>query len=145
MTPYCHSAAGTEDSFMTANKVNMAGLTSAEAKKLQDKYGKNELTPQKKDNFLKKIFHIICEPMFLLLLAAAGVYLAVGDLGEGLLLGFFASDQVEAFAHAVTTAWYWPVDELAGVMTAAGFTVVGRGTRQDAGVRRHGWIEAVRD
>ena len=30
------------------------------------------------------------EPMFLLLLAAAGCTLAVRDLGEGLLLGFFA-------------------------------------------------------
>ena len=65
--------------------------------------------------------------------------------GGSLLLGFFASDQVEAFDHAVTTAWYWPVDELAGVMTAAGFTVVSRGTRQDTGARRHGWIEAVRE
>ena len=37
------------------------------------------------------------------------------------------------------------VDELAGVMTAAGFTVVDRGTRQDPGARRHGWIEAVGD
>ena len=65
--------------------------------------------------------------------------------GGSLLLGFFASDQVEAFDHAVTTAWYWPVDELAGVMTAAGFTVVDCGTRQDPGARRHGWIEADRD
>lgn len=65
--------------------------------------------------------------------------------GGSLPLGFFASDQVEAFDHAVTTAWYWPVDELAGVMTAAGFTVVDRGTRQDPGARRHGWIEAVGD
>ena len=37
------------------------------------------------------------EPMFLLLLAAAGVYLAVGDLGEGLLLGFFAVVSVAAW------------------------------------------------
>ena len=65
--------------------------------------------------------------------------------GGSLPLGFFASDQVKPFDHAVTTAWYWPVDELAGVMTAARFTVVDRGTRQDPGARRHGWIEAVRD
>ena len=65
--------------------------------------------------------------------------------GGSLLLGFFAGEHVEPFEHAVVTAWYWPVDELAGVMTAAGFTVVGRGTRQDPGARRHGWIEAVRD
>ena len=89
MTPYCHSAAGTEDSFMTANKVNMAGLTSAEAKKLQDKYGKNELTPQKKDNFLKKIFHIICEPMFLLLIVAAIIYFLLGEPRDGAIMLIF--------------------------------------------------------
>lgn len=65
--------------------------------------------------------------------------------GGSLLLGFFASDQVEAFDHAVTTAWYWPVDELSRLLIAAGFTVLDCGIRQDAGVRRHGWIEANRD
>ena len=43
---------------MTATQPNQAGLTSAEAKRLQDKYGKNELSPQKKERFLKKVFHI---------------------------------------------------------------------------------------
>jgi Ca2+-transporting ATPase len=38
---------------MTDNK-QVAGLTSAEAKRLQQQYGKNELTPQKKESFLKK-------------------------------------------------------------------------------------------
>ena len=65
--------------------------------------------------------------------------------GGSLLLGFFAGEHVEPFEHAVVTAWYWPVDELAGVLAAAGFTVVGRGTRQDTGARRHGWIEVVGD
>ena len=74
---------------MTANKVNMAGLTSAEAKKLQDKYGKNELTPQKKDNFLKKIFHIICEPMFLLLIVAAIIYFLLGEPRDGAIMLIF--------------------------------------------------------
>ena len=46
---------------MTATQPNQAGLTSAEAKRLQDKYGKNELSPQKKERFLKKVFHIICQ------------------------------------------------------------------------------------
>ena len=65
--------------------------------------------------------------------------------GGSLLLGFFASDQVEPFDHAVITAWYWPVDELSRLLIAAGFTVLDCGIRQDAGVRRHGWIEANRD
>lgn len=41
---------------MTTPKFNTAGLTSAEAKKLQDKFGKNELTQQKNDSFIKKQF-----------------------------------------------------------------------------------------
>jgi len=45
---------------MTGNQPKTAGLTSAEAKRLQDKYGNNELTPQKKESFLKQAFHTIC-------------------------------------------------------------------------------------
>ena len=65
--------------------------------------------------------------------------------GGSLLLGFFAGEQTEPFAHAVTTAWYWPSEDLAHLLTETGFTVIGHGTRQDPGIRRHGWIEAVRN
>ena len=64
--------------------------------------------------------------------------------GGSMLLGFFAGDEVKPFDHAITTAWYWPVDALSGLLTTAGFTVVDCGTRQDPGARRHGWIEADR-
>ena len=64
--------------------------------------------------------------------------------GGSLLLGFFASDQVKPFDHAVTTAWYWPVDELSRLLITARFTAFDCGTRQDAGVHRHGWIEVGR-
>lgn len=56
---------------MTNEKQNMAGLSTAQARQLQNKYGKNELTSQKKESFIQKAFHIICEPMFLLLIVAA--------------------------------------------------------------------------
>jgi magnesium-transporting ATPase (P-type) len=39
------------DSFMTTYRPDMTGLTSVEAKRLQEQYGKNELTQQKKENF----------------------------------------------------------------------------------------------
>ncbi|UBH25836.1 class I SAM-dependent methyltransferase [Micrococcus porci] len=65
--------------------------------------------------------------------------------GGSLLLGFFAGDRVEPFDHAVTTAWYWPLDDLTSVLTAAGFTVTDRGTRLDPGTRRHGWMRAHRN
>ena len=42
------------------------GLTTAGAQKLLEKYGRNELTPQKKESFFKKALHVMAEPMFLL-------------------------------------------------------------------------------
>jgi len=64
---------------MTNYKQYMAGLSSAEAKKLQDRYGKNELTSQKKESFMKKVLQIIYEPMFLLLIVAAVIYFILGE------------------------------------------------------------------
>lgn len=74
---------------MTDYKPNMAGLSSAEARKLQDRYGKNELTPQKKESFIKKVFHIICEPMFLLLIVAAVIYFILGEPRDGAIMLIF--------------------------------------------------------
>lgn len=74
---------------MTNDKLNMAGLTSAEARELQNKYGKNELTPQKKESFIKKAFHIICEPMFLLLIVAAIIYFILGEPRDGAIMLVF--------------------------------------------------------
>lgn len=74
---------------MTAEQPDMAGLSSAEAKRLQDKYGRNELTPQKKENFIKKVLHIICEPMFLLLIVAAIIYFLLGEPRDGAIMLIF--------------------------------------------------------
>ena len=65
---------------MTEQKTTapFTGLTVEQARKLQQKFGKNELTPQKKRNPLIEILHVICEPMFLLLLAAAVIYFILG-------------------------------------------------------------------
>lgn len=64
--------------------------------------------------------------------------------GGGLLLGFFSGPRVEEFDHAVTTAWYWPVDALGARLTAAGFDVQESETRTDPGRRPHGAITARR-
>jgi SAM-dependent methyltransferase len=55
--------------------------------------------------------------------------LAPGGL---LLLGFFESGggPATAFDHRVTTAYRWPVDELAALAGGAGFTEVGRMLRE---------------
>ena len=74
---------------MTTQKNEMAGLTSARVKELQEQYGKNELTPQKKENFVKKLFHIICEPMFLLLIVAAIIYFILGEPRDGAIMLIF--------------------------------------------------------
>ncbi|MEV5508886.1 class I SAM-dependent methyltransferase [Streptomyces orinoci] len=52
--------------------------------------------------------------------------------GGHLLLGFFESEgaPVTAFDHKVTTAYRWPIDELAALAGAAGFAEVGRMLRE---------------
>ena len=74
---------------MTDNKQNVAGLSSAEAKRLQQQYGKNELTSQQKESFFKKVLHIICEPMFLLLIVAAIIYFILGEPRDGAIMLIF--------------------------------------------------------
>lgn len=64
--------------------------------------------------------------------------------GGGLLVGFFEGPAVEPFHHAVTTGYFWPVEELGGTIEEAGFTVVSSETRTDPGVRPHGAITATR-
>ncbi|MCT2587608.1 class I SAM-dependent methyltransferase [Actinophytocola gossypii] len=52
--------------------------------------------------------------------------------GGHLLVAFFesADGRVAAFDHKVTTAYRWPIDELAGLAGDAGFTEVGRVLRE---------------
>ena len=64
--------------------------------------------------------------------------------GGGLLLGFCRGPRVEPFDHAVATAWFWPVDELAAQVERAGFDVEETAERDDPGVRPHGAISARR-
>ena len=66
------------------------GLSSAEARERQTRFGLNEMEDRERHGVLHTLGQVASEPMFLLLLVAAAVYLAVGDLGEGLLLAAFA-------------------------------------------------------
>ncbi|WP_235671121.1 class I SAM-dependent DNA methyltransferase [Tomitella fengzijianii] len=63
--------------------------------------------------------------------------------GGSLLLGFFAGRRLEAFDHAVATAYFWPVDEMVRLLRRTGFDVVGVQTREGPGVRPHAAITAV--
>lgn len=55
------------------------GLTSEEAHQRQQQFGRNELAASKKSGILTHILHVLLEPMFLLLLGAAGIYLILGE------------------------------------------------------------------
>ena len=66
------------------------GLTSEEVKNLQEKYGKNELVPEKKENIFRKILNVITEPMFLLLIFAATVYFILGEPRDGAICLFLS-------------------------------------------------------
>ena len=63
-----------------------SGLTAAEAKLRLEQAGPNVIRTEQ----IRTIYHIVGEtlrePTFILLLAAAGLYLVLGDLGEGLFV-----------------------------------------------------------
>ena len=73
-----------------ANAGRPAGLGSDEAKRRLALHGPNELGDREHQGWVRTLRGIATEPMFLLLLVAAALYLVLGDLGEGLLLGAFA-------------------------------------------------------
>ena len=74
---------------MTMTRTELTGLSSAKIKDLQNQFGRNELTPQKKESFIKKVFHIVCEPMFLLLIIAAVIYFILGEPRDGAIMLIF--------------------------------------------------------
>ena len=63
------------------------GLTSAEAAALLAADGPNALPAAERKGLFATALDVAREPMFLLLVAAAGVYLVVGDVREALVLG----------------------------------------------------------
>lgn len=65
------------------------GLTTEEAHELQKKFGKNQLTPEKKENFFIKVLHILSEPMFILLIVAAVIYFLLGEPRDGAIMLIF--------------------------------------------------------
>lgn len=74
---------------MTEQNRVLQGLTTEQAKQLQGRYGKNELVIEKKVNFFIKILHVICEPMFLLLIIAAVIYFILGEPRDGAIMLIF--------------------------------------------------------
>ncbi|MCL2424998.1 MAG: cation-translocating P-type ATPase [Oscillospiraceae bacterium] len=74
---------------MKKDNFEFAGLTTSEAQKLQEQYGKNELATAKKESFLKKMLHIVAAPMFMLLIIAATIYFMLGQPVDGVVMLVF--------------------------------------------------------
>ena len=105
------------------------GLTTAEARQRQQQYGKNELTPQKKENFLKKILHVLREPMFLLLLLAAAIYFVLGEPRDRAIMLVFVVGII-----TIDVVQEWKTDQTLNALkdlSAPRVTVLRDGTEQE--------------
>ena len=63
-----------------------SGLTGAEAARRLAQHGANELPTARRRDALRIASEVVREPMLLLLVAGGGIYLAVGDVHEALIL-----------------------------------------------------------
>ncbi len=76
---------------MAASSENeKSGLDEAQVLASRTQFGRNEIPAPPSRGLLQIARSVLTEPMFLLLLFAAGLYLLLGDMAEGLLLGVFA-------------------------------------------------------
>ena len=64
-------------------------LSELEALDRLNQFGRNELPRPNKISFFMKYTPLLKEPMIILLIAASIIYMIMGDLGEGILLGSF--------------------------------------------------------
>jgi P-type Ca2+ transporter type 2C len=71
---------------LNSENSSLKGLDHAEAALRLSRDGHNELPGQGPRGILPIILEVLSEPMFLLLIAAAGIYMVLGDLQESLVL-----------------------------------------------------------
>ncbi|GAA5226959.1 class I SAM-dependent methyltransferase [Paeniglutamicibacter antarcticus] len=60
-----------------------------------------------------------------------------------LLVGFFEGEPAEPLDHAITTAYYWSVEQMSSLLHDAGFEVIEVEKRHDPGIRPHAAICAI--
>ncbi|MBM1169981.1 cation-translocating P-type ATPase [Microvirga arabica] len=70
----------------TVAPAGLTGLDEAEAQRRLARHGPNAVAGKRSRGLVDIVRGILREPMFLLLLAAAGLYLVLGDIGEGLFM-----------------------------------------------------------
>src|SRR5512147_2932836 len=63
-----------------------SGLSEDSARRLLEQDGPNELPTQKKRGLFAIVFEVVREPMFLMLVAAGGLYFLMGEAGDALML-----------------------------------------------------------
>lgn len=71
---------------MAANHFNITGLNPKQVLLARKQFGSNLLQFKKENSLIKDIFHIMVEPMMILLLVAATIYLISGDTGDALFM-----------------------------------------------------------
>src|SRR5205085_10498687 len=71
---------------MYSHTANIGGLNREEVNLLRQQFGRNELKLEKKFRFLKLIWDILKEPMFVLLMLACLLYFLLGEAKEGLMM-----------------------------------------------------------
>ena len=105
------------------------GLTTAGAQKLLEQYGRNELTPQKKESFFKKALCVMAEPMFLLLMVASVIYFILGEPRDGAVMLLFVTGMIP-----IDVAQEWKTDRTLRALknlSAPRITVLRDGTRKE--------------
>lgn len=71
---------------------------------------------------------------------ALSILRGVLEEGGSLLISFFSGPRLEAFAHPATTAYRWPMNEMARVLEQAGFEII---NQQSSSRGSHANITAV--
>ena len=87
MAVHAQTAPGGHDADTAAVvPAGLTGLDEAEAQRRLAQHGPNAVAGKRSRGLVDIVRGILREPMFLLLLAAAGLYLVLGDIGEGLFM-----------------------------------------------------------
>lgn len=63
--------------------------------------------------------------------------------GGRFLLGFFDGESRDSFDHAITPAWFWPVETMCEELRRAGFDIVDTEQRQGSTHRPHASVHAT--
>lgn len=85
---------------------DLKGLTTQQANERLQKYGKNELVPEKKQSFVFKLLDVLKEPMFILLIAASLIYFLLGEPRDGAIMLVFV-----VFVIGIDVVQEWKTDK----------------------------------